>query len=311
VITTSSSKPIQPAVKLQPRGQRPANAISAQEEQKKLEEQKKQADQRRQEEQKKRQEEQKKRDEDQKRQADLRKQEEDKRIAENKKRQEEPQKQKSQVDEKKRLEEQKKLDEQNRKAEDEHRKKQEVLRKKDAEDEYKRRNEERAREKNNKIIDDLEVKKEKELKRANQCLVDVEDMCLLTEENLENTTKLETDLNDILIQIAQEQNQIEALKATKEQLHQDIEDAKARSSSSHANYYSNVDSDLSTENHPTASSADAVAEKKLTDQKDFRNILKKRNEGGTPAAAPAAEKPSSSVDREQKDFRNVLKKRPN
>jgi len=36
VITTSSSKPIQPAVKLQPRGQRPANAISAQEEQKKI-----------------------------------------------------------------------------------------------------------------------------------------------------------------------------------------------------------------------------------------------------------------------------------
>jgi len=143
----------------------------------------------------------------------------------------------------------------------------------------------------------LEQKKEEELNLANKCLADIEDFSVLTEENLEHTQTNDAQLKKILAQIAEEQDTIESLRARKEELLVAIEEAKSRKST-------NVEVDLSTENDPNPSSADAVATAKpLPGQTDFRALLKKRNN------APASAEKPPAVEPDQKDFRNLLKKR--
>jgi len=172
-----------------------------------------------------------------------------------------------------------------------------------------------AEEKNRQIIEEYEQKKEAELRIANSILSQVEDISIITEENLENIGKLEATLTKTQTQISTEEKEISELKNLRDELLVQIEEAKSRQ---HLQQHHNITStvveevytkDLSTENDPATSTADAVAEKRdqNTDQKDFRHLLKKK--GPATAAPPPAEKPPTTTDRDQKDFRNVLKKR--
>jgi len=114
----------------------------------------------------------------------------------------------------------------------------------------------KQKKKNRQIIEEYEQKKEAELRIANSILSQVEDISIITEENLENIGKLQATLTKTQNEISAEEKEISELKNLKEELLLQIEEAKGRQQQQHQHQHYNITStvveevvakDLSTE----------------------------------------------------------------
>jgi hypothetical protein len=122
--------------------------------------------------------------------------------------------------------------------------------------------------------------------------------------------EVENALKQTLAEIEEEKEQINLLDQQRVDIEGLISIKKTQAASKEHHHHVEEDKGIEIETNPEQSNAEAVSDMRnqQAGQKDFRHLLKKTGGGGGGSTASSAP-PEKKIELDQKDFRNILKKK--